>query len=147
MQKLLLLVALGASLLANDIVIKKSSCSVDKTVKNLKHILRNKGLSIFATINHSANAKMVDMKLAPAKMLIFGNPRMGTALMQQDITVGLDLPLKILVYKDKDAIVKMAYRNGTWLNAKHVFDAPKKVAKINKALDKITNKAGQCSRD
>jgi len=147
MKKLLLLVALGASLLANDIVIKKSSCSVDRTVTNLKHILRNKGLSIFATINHHGNAKMVDMKLRESKMVIFGNPRMGTALMQQDMTVGLDLPLRVLVYKDSDGVVKMAYRDGSWLNSKHIFNAPKKVKKMNMALDKITSKAGQCSKD
>ena len=146
-KKLLIILAFGASLMANDIVIKKSNCSVDKTVTNLKHILRKKGLSIFATINHRGNAKMVDMKLPASKMVIFGNPRMGTALMQQDMTVGLDLPLRVLVYKDVDGLVKMAYRDGTWLKSKHVFNAPKKVAKVNKALDKITNKAGQCSRD
>lgn len=147
MKKLLIMLSLSAALMANDIIIKESSCSVDTTVQNLKTILRNKGLSIFAMINHKANAKMVDMKLRESKMIIFGNPKMGTALMQQDITVGLDLPLRILVYKESDGSVKMAYRNGTWLNTKHVLNAPKKVKKINHALDKITKKAGQCSRD
>lgn len=147
MKKLLMIVALGASLMANDIIIKESTCSVDKTVTNLKHILRNKGLGIFATINHKANAKMVNMKLRAAKMVIFGNPKMGTALMQQDITIGLDLPLRVLVYKDSEGNTKMAYRNGTWLNSKHILNAPKKVKKMNMALDKITSKAGKCSKD
>ena len=148
MTKLLTILALGASLMANDIIIKKSTCSVNKTITNLKHIIRNKGLSVFATINHEGNAKMVDMKLEESKMILFGNPKLGTALMQQDITVGLDLPLRILVYKDSnDGIVKMAYRDGTWLNSKHILNAPKKVAKVNMALDKFTSKAGQCSKD
>ena len=147
MNKLFIIVALGVSLLANDIIIKKSGCSVDKTVSNLKQILSKKGLTIFATINHAANAKKVDMKLEKSQMVIFGNPKMGTALMQQDIRVGLDLPLRVLVYKDNSGSVKMAYRDGTWLKSQHLLDAPKKVAKINYALDKITSKAGQCSRD
>ena len=147
MKKLLIVVALGVTLFANDIIIKESTCSVDKTVKNLKQILRKKGLGIFATINHQANAKMVGMQLEESKMVIFGNPKMGTALMQQDITTGLDLPLRVLVYKDHDGRVKMAYRDGTWLKSKHVLEAPKKVKKMNMALQKITSKAGQCSRD
>jgi len=147
MVKFFFFVLLSMTLFANDIIIKESSCSVDKTVGNLKHILRNKGLSIFAIINHRANAKMVDMKLNESKMLIFGNPRLGTSLMQQDITTGLDLPLRILVYRDSDGKVKMAYRDGSWLNNKHILNAPKKVARINKAMDKFTSKAGQCKKD
>ena len=147
-MKIIVAVAvLSLSLFSNDIIVKESTCSVDETVTNLKHILRNKGLSIFATINHGANAKMVDMKLNESKMLIFGNPKLGTALMQQDMTVGLDLPLRILVYKDSDGKVKMAYRDGSWLNKKHILNAPKKVAKVNSAMDKFTSKAGQCIKD
>ena len=147
MVKFFFFVLLSVTLFANDIIIKESSCSVDKTVGNLKHILRNKGLSIFATINHKANAKMVNMKLNESKMLIFGNPKLGTALMQQDMTTGLDLPLRILVYKESDGKVKMAYRDGSWLNKKHILNAPKKVAKVNNAMDKFTSKAGQCKKD
>ena len=147
MKTIVAVTVLSLSLFSNDIIVKESTCSVDETVTNLKHILRNKGLSIFATINHGANAKMVDMKLNESKMLIFGNPKLGTALMQQDMTVGLDLPLRILVYKDSDGKVKMAYRDGSWLNKKHILNAPKKVAKVNSAMDKFTSKAGQCIKD
>ncbi|MEO1938610.1 MAG: DUF302 domain-containing protein, partial [Sulfurimonas sp.] len=102
---------------------------------------------IFAVINHSGNAKAVDMKLNEAKMIVFGNPRLGTALMQQDMTVGLDLPLRVLVYKDNDGKVKMAYRDGSWLDNKHIIDAPKKIQKVNKAMEMFTDKAGQCKKD
>ena len=144
MKKILLILSFAISLIANDIIIKESGCSVDKTINNLKHIIRNKGLTIFAMINHHSNAKMVDMKLNHSKTLIFGNTRLGTALMQQDLTLGLDLPLKILVYRDSDSKVKIAYRDGSWLANKHVLDAPKKIQKINKVLDNITTKAGKC---
>ena len=146
-KKLLMMLSLGACILANDIIVKQSSCSVSQTANNIKSIVTKKGLNVFAIINHSGNAKMVDMKLNESKMVIFGNAKLGTALMQQDMTVGLDLPLRILVYRDTDGKVKMAYRDGSWLEGKHVLNAPQKVAKINKAMDMFTTKAGQCKKD
>ena len=146
-NKFLLILALGVSLFANDIIVKESSCSVDETVKNIKKIVKSKGLNIFAVINHHGNAKAVDMKLNESKMVIFGNPRLGTSLMQQDMRVGLDLPLRVLVYVDSDSKVKMAYRDGSWLANKHILNAPTKVAKVNNGMEKITNKAGQCKKD
>ena len=147
MKKIILLITLTLSLFANEIIVKKSCVSVDETTNNIKEILKEKGLSVFAIINHSGNAKMVDMKLNRSKMVVFGNPRLGTALMQQDMTVGLDLPLRILVYKDNDGKVQMAYRDGSWLDNKHIIDAPKKIAKVTKAMNMFTTKAGQCKKD
>ncbi len=147
MNKLILLVAMTLSLLANDIIVKESQCSVDKTVENIKNILKAKGMGIFAIINHQGNAKMVNMKLNESKMIVFGKAQLGTALMQQDMTVGLDLPLRVLVYRDTDGKVKMAYRDGSWLANKHILNAPKKVQKVNKGMDNITTKAGQCKKD
>ena len=147
MKKILLLLAVTMSLFANGIIIKESHCSVDKTVKHIKNIVKSKGLSVFAVINHHGNAKSVGMKLNESKMVIFGNPKLGTALMQQDMTVGLDLPIRILVYKDTEGKVQMAYRDGSWLEGKHILNAPKKIAQMNKAMDKITTKAGQCKKD
>ena len=146
-KKLLLALTLVGSLFASDIIIKQSECSVDSTIKNIENIVRKKGLGVFAIINHKGNAESVGMKLRESKEIIFGNPKIGTALMQQDMTVGLDLPIRILVYKDKDGSVKIAYRNGEWLREHHIIDAPKKIETINKALEKITTKAGQCKRD
>ena len=132
---------------ANDIIVQKSCVDVETTVYNLKELVSKKGLNIFAVINHSANAKMVDMKLNESKMIVFGNPKLGTALMQQDMSVGLDLPLRILVFRDSDGIVKMAYRDGSWLASKHILNAPKKEKKINKAMAMFVAKAGQCKKD
>jgi uncharacterized protein (DUF302 family) len=146
MKKFLAVVALSATLFANDIIVKESSCSVNKTVQNIKNTLKKNGLSVFAIINHHSNAKMVDMKLGESKMIVFGNPKLGTALMQQDMRVGLDLPLRILVYKDSDGKVKMAYRDGSWLANKHILNAPEKIEKVNKGMEKITTKAGQCKK-
>jgi len=146
-KKITLILAMALSLMANDIIVKKSCTDVRTTANNIKDIVSKKNLSVFAIINHSGNAKMVDMKLNESKMVIFGNPRLGTSLMQQDMKVGLDLPLRILVYKDTDGEVKMAYRDGSWLANRHILDAPKKVAKVNKAMDMFTTKASQCIKD
>ncbi len=147
MKKITLILVMALSLLANDIIVKESCVDVSTTANNIKEIVTTKGLNVFALINHSGNAQMVDMKLNESKMVIFGNPRLGTALMQQDMTVGLDLPLRILVFKDTDGKVKMAYRDGSWLASKHILDAPKKEKKINKAMAMFVQKAGQCLKD
>jgi len=146
-KKIGVALVLSVSLFASDIIVKNSCTDVSTTVKNLKKIVKKKGLSVFATINHSGNAKAVHLKLNESKMLIFGNARLGTSLMQQDMTIGLDLPLRVLVYVDTDGRVKMAYRDGSWLSDKHILNAPKKVAKINRAMDIFTTKAGQCKKD
>jgi len=147
MKKVLSILAISISLFASDIIVKESCVSVDATTENLKEIVKSKGLSVFAIINHGGNAKMVDMELGDSKMLVFGNAKLGTALMQQDMKIGLDLPLRVLVYKDTDGKVKMAYRDGTWLENKHIINAPKKVTKLNNAMENFTTKAGKCSKD
>ncbi|QOP45054.1 DUF302 domain-containing protein [Sulfurimonas paralvinellae] len=147
MKKIVFILALGVSLFANDIIVKESHCSVKQTVEHFKGIVKAKGLHVFAVINHSGNARVVNMKLNESKMIVFGNAKLGTALMQQDMTTGLDLPLRVLVFRDTDGKVKMAYRDGSWLANHHLLNAKKKIAKMNNAMDKITTKAGQCKRD
>ena len=147
MRKFLLVLACGIALFANDIIVKESRCSVDDTIKNIRGIIEKKGLTFFALINHRGNAKYVDMNLNESKMIIFGSAKIGTPLMQQDMLIGLDLPIRILVFLDNDGKVKIAYRDGSWLEGKHVIDSPKIVKNLNKALDNITTKAGQCKKD
>jgi len=146
MKKLLLVLFAVLSLQANGIIVKKSHCDTYQTVQNLKKIIKAKGLHIFAVINHSGNAKAVGMKMRPTVMIVFGKAELGTKLMQQDPKVGLDLPLRVLVYEDKDGSTKMAYRDGSWLKNKHVIDAPKIIQKINKGMDTITTQAGICQK-
>lgn len=147
MKKIILVAIMSITLFANDIIVKESHCSFRKTVQHIKDIVADKGLHVFAVINHSGNAESIGMKLNESKMIVFGNAKLGTALMQQDMTVGLDLPLRILVFRDTDGKVKMAYRDGSWIANHHLLDAKKKIMKVNKAMDNITTKAGQCKRD
>ena len=147
MKKLMLILAFSLSLMANDIIVKTSSCSVDQTINNFKKIIKQRKLTFFALINHQGNADFVNMKMNESKLIIFGSAKIGTPLIQQDLLVGLDLPVKVLVYQDTDGKVKIAYRDGSWLKSKHVVNSPKLVNKLNKALDDMTTKAGQCKKD
>lgn len=141
MRKILTILLLGASLFASDIIVKSSDYSVDETIENIKKIVKSKGFGVFAVINHQGNAKMVDMKLNESKVIIFGNPKVGTLLMQEDMKVALDLPLRVLVYKDDSGQVKVAYRDGTWLKDHHVIGSDKLTSKVNKGMVTITDKA------
>jgi uncharacterized protein (DUF302 family) len=141
MKKIFLLMVFTLSVFANDIITKESSFSVNATVSNIEKILSKKGLNIFAVIDHKTNAKKAGMNMAESKVIIFGNPKMGTNLMKNNILSGLDLPLKILVYKDVDGKVKLAYRDGSWLKNEHDLKIDKLTNKVSNALNNITNKA------
>lgn len=147
MKKLLITLGLSAllsvNLFSSDIVIKKSHNSVDVTIEKIKKIVTKKGLHIFAVIDHANGAKRVGMKLLPSKVIIFGNPEMGTLLMQDDASTALDLPLKIAVYKIQNGDVLMAYRSGESLQKEHsMIKKAALIEKISGALDKITERAG-----
>jgi uncharacterized protein (DUF302 family) len=92
-------------------------------------------------INHYENAKKIDVDMNEATLIIFGNPKIGTKLMKDNIESSIDLPLKILVYKDADQNVKVAYRDGAWLKKQHKLNVDKATNKMSSILDMITNKA------
>lgn len=144
MSRTLLMVLLMVSgLLGGDIIIRPSEHSVDETIVRMQHIITAKGLDVFAVIDHQQNATGVDMEMAPSKVIIFGDPKMGTVLMQKQPIAGLDLPLRVLVYEDDTGAVKIAYRDGIWLQAEHAVEHPELIAKLDGALDKMTTKAGR----
>ena len=77
-----------------------SPYTFEQTIERLQKVLESKGITIFATIDHQAAAKAVGEELAPATVLIVGNPKVGTALMQENLLLAIELPLKILVYQE-----------------------------------------------
>ena len=93
--------------------------SVDKTVEKFKTILRAKGITLFALIDHSGEAEKVGMKMRPTKLLIFGSPKAGTPLMVAAPTIAIDLPLKILVREDGQGKVWISYNNPDYLKERH----------------------------
>jgi uncharacterized protein (DUF302 family) len=141
MKKLLLLLVLGLSLHANDIIIKESALDVNQSVEKLKTVLIDKGFTVFAIIDHHQNAAEVNMPLPEAKVILFGNPKGGTVLMQEDIVAGLDLPLRVLVYQDNDSKIKVAYRNGTWLKEHYALKNDALIGKIDGGLEMMITEA------
>ncbi len=143
MKKIILLAILVSGLWANAIIVKHSNKTVEATMEKLENMVSKKGFTIFARINHQAGANKVRMKLPPSLELIFGNPKMGTILMQENPMVGLDLPIRVLVFEDKDKSTKIAYRDGDWLNAEHNITQTKLLNRMNFTLDDITTEAGR----
>lgn len=141
MKKILTALLLSVSLFANDIIVKESDFNVADTIENIKKIVEAKGFSVFAVINHQQNASNVGMHLNESKVIIFGNPKIGTLLMQEDMQIALDLPLRILVYLDADQKVKVAYRDGKWIKDHHFLKSENLTNKVNDGLEKITDKA------
>jgi uncharacterized protein (DUF302 family) len=93
--------------------------SVDETVDKLKTILKSKGVTLFALVDHSGEAEKVGMKMPPTKLLIFGNPKGGTPLMLAAPSVAIDLPLKILIAEDSQGKVWISYNSAEYLKERH----------------------------
>ena len=92
-----------------------SSHSPATTIDRLTAALDAKGITVFARIDHAAGAASVGMALRPTTVVIFGNPAAGTPLMQRDQRVGLDLPLKALVWQDAGGQTWLTYSDLAWL--------------------------------
>jgi uncharacterized protein (DUF302 family) len=108
-----------ADLANTDLVTLPSAHGVRETVEGLKALLTQKGIELFAHVDHAAEAKEVGMSLRPTQVLIFGNPKAGTALMQGRQTIGLDLPLRALVWEDGEGRVWLTYRRVVDLARQH----------------------------
>jgi uncharacterized protein (DUF302 family) len=93
--------------------------SVDDTVDKLKAILKSKGVTLFALVDHSGEAEKVGMKMPSTKLLIFGNPKGGTPLMLAAPSAALDLPLKILIAEDSEGKVWISYNSPEYLRERH----------------------------
>jgi len=104
---------------SNGIVDILSNHSVDQTVEKLQAILKAKGVTLFALIDHSGEAENVGMTMPPTKLLIFGNPKAGTPIMLAAPSVAIDLPLKILVWKDGSGKVWVSYNSPAYLEERH----------------------------
>jgi len=92
------------------------------TVARLDGEIRGKGLTVFAKIDHSGGATAAGLALRFTQLLIFGNPKAGTPLMQGGQTIGIDLPLRMLVWQDERAGVWVSYDDPAWLASRHGVD-------------------------
>jgi uncharacterized protein (DUF302 family) len=99
-----------------------SSHGPKETMERFAAAVTNRGMTILAHIDHAAAAAKVGMALRPTEVLIFGNPLAGTPLMQAAQTIGIDLPLKALVWEDDAGKTWLAYNDPTWLARRHGAD-------------------------
>jgi uncharacterized protein (DUF302 family) len=97
----------------------RSSRSVDETVEKLAELLKSKAITLFALIDHSGEAAKVGLSMPSTKLLIFGNPRVGTPLMLAVPMIAIDLPLKILVWEDREKQVWVTYCSPTNLRERY----------------------------
>jgi len=103
----------------NGLISLASKHSVDETLQRLETLLQDKNISVFAKVDHSGEAAKIGMEMRPTKLLIFGNPKGGTPLMQATPTVGIDLPLKALVWQDAYGKVWLTYNDPAYLQKRH----------------------------
>lgn len=136
------LVVHGPAEAGDSMVIKRSPHSVAATLDRLEAALKEKGIQVAARWDHAGSAKKVDMALPPMEVLIFGNPRLGTPLMQSNPHAGVDLPLKVLAWQDDQGRVWIGYTRPDALAARYgIRDRADVVQKISGALDGLTSKA------
>lgn len=127
---------------AEGLIQKASAHSTDQTVERLKGILEKKGIRVFAHVNHQKNAQTVNLELNNIQLIIFGNPLLGTPLMQANPTIGIDLPMKVLVWEDAQGKVWLAYNDPSYLVGRHGIDNRQAIVdKMEKALKNMTNAA------
>ncbi len=95
--------------------------SVEETVERLRGSLERRSITVFATIDHAAGAREVGLALPDETVVVFGDPRAGTPLMQKDPTVGIELPLRVLVWDERGA-TKVGYEDPTELADRYRLD-------------------------
>lgn len=104
---------------AEGLIVVKSSHSVKETIDRLETVVKGKGMTIFARIDHTAGAAKVGKTLRPTILLIFGNPQGGTPFMECSQSVGIDLPLKALAWQDADGGVWLGYNDPAFIAQRH----------------------------
>ncbi|WP_109299687.1 DUF302 domain-containing protein [Aquimarina sp. AU474] len=126
------------------VITKKSTQNFEDTYASLVEIIQNNpNLKIVAQLDHQANAASVDLDLKPTKIIMFGNPKLGTPLMQSSQTAGLDLPQKMLVWENDEGVVYISYNDPIYLQNRHNIEKSEVLEKMKGALDKISNTAAE----
>lgn len=125
----------------NGIVSVPSHHSVDQTVDTIQGLLKAKGITLFALVDHSGEAKAAGLEMRSTKLLIFGNPKGGTPLMQATPSIAIDLPLKLLVSEDASGTVWISYNSPAFLQARH--NLPKELVPVLAVPEGLAKQAGE----
>jgi uncharacterized protein (DUF302 family) len=127
----------------NGLITFPSAHSFDDTVGRIEADIKSKNLTMFARVDHAAGAKEVGMPLRPTLLLIFGDAKGGTPLMQAKQQVGIDLPLKILVWQDSAGKTWLTYNDPNWIAQRHGLgqDVEPTVKALSRAMAAISKQA------
>jgi len=130
----------------SHLIILESSHSTQETADRFANLVEEKGLTLFARIDHAKNAASVDLELGPTEVILFGNPKVGTLLMQCAATIsatmGIDLPQKVLVWENAEGATQLAYTDPNYLKDLHSMQGCEDViTKVSKLLAKLASAA------
>jgi uncharacterized protein (DUF302 family) len=135
------------ALAAEGLVTRRSPYPVAETMDRLEQAVRDRQLSVIARVDHASAAQKAGLSLRPTQLLIFGNPKAGTPLMQSAQSSGIDLPLKALVWEDDKGQAWLAYNDPAWLAGRHgVKDRAEVVKAMTDALEALADAATKGSR-
>ena len=125
--------------MATGIIDVSSRYSVPETLARLHSILKEKGIKVFALVDHSGEAEKAGLKMRPTQLLIFGNPKGGTPMMVAAPRLAIDLPLKALAWQDEDGKVWLSYNTAEYLKQRHNIpdDLVKNIAVIGPLLQSV----------
>ena len=128
---------------ADGLITIRSSYGPEDTMSRFEAEVRAKGMNVFARVDHAAGAAVVGLSLRPTEVLIFGNAKAGTPLMQSMQTIGIDLPLKALVWQDASGSTWLSYNDPSWLAKRHGLDGATGavIAKMTRVLDDVARTA------
>jgi uncharacterized protein (DUF302 family) len=129
--------------MADGLTTIPSGFAAKETMDRLEAAVKAKGLSVFARVDHAAGAAAVGLSLRPTELLVFGNAKGGTPLIQSVQTIGIDLPLKALVWQDAAGATWLSYNDPSWLAKRHGLghEAEAAVGAITAALSAVTKAA------
>jgi uncharacterized protein (DUF302 family) len=137
-----LFATLAAPALAADFVTKASPHSVAETADRLETAIEEGGAKVIATVDHAAAAGGAQMELRPTTLIIFGNPKIGTPMMQQAQSMALALPLRVAIYEDAEGQTQVVYQNLQQIAQDHgVPDGMEEVEGAIRSLEALTDKA------
>jgi len=127
---------------ADGLINVQSDFSVKETTARFENILNKKGMTIFNQINHSDAAQKVGVELRETQLIIFGNPKVGSPLMQCQQNVAIDLPQKAIIWEDDKSKVWISYNDPRYLGKRHnIIGCDEVITKVEKALSGITKAA------
>ena len=127
------------SFAAEGLINVLSQHSFEDTVNKLEDVLRDNGMKVFSRVPHSNDALKTGIELPSTELIIFGNPKVGSKLMQCAQTVAIDLPLKALVWQDKDDKVWISYNDPEYLKKRHTMEGcDMQLKNVSGALNKLT---------